>query len=169
MVDSEIVPSASRPHAVDKQRGIKTAQVRAMWQLVQECVRQPGESLASKAIRFDGAARAYQYASQCRTGKRRTLANAARDAHAEGTWEIWEEEHDWGWTVALRYDRNAPRRVYRDDYTEGTRPRVAADFGSIQMGGDAARLKASGDELANREAEQGAWINNPYFVDEITD
>ena len=60
MVDPVIVPSASRPHAVDKQRGIKTAQVRAMWQLVQECVRQPGESLASKAIRFSGAAQAFQ-------------------------------------------------------------------------------------------------------------
>ena len=160
MVDSVIVPSASRPHAVDKQRGIKTATVRAMWQLVQECVRQPGESLASKAIRFSGAAQAHTYASQCRTGKRRTMRNAARDAHAEGTWEIWAEEHDWGWTVALRYDRNAPRRVYRDDLAEGTRPRVAADFGSMHLSGDTARLKASADELANREAEQGAWIND---------
>jgi len=129
MVDSDIVQSATRPHAADKHKGPKTPQVRAMWRLVQECVRKPGESLASKSIRFGTKAKAYTYASQCRTGKCLTLRNAAQDIGAEGTWEVWAEEHDWGWTIGLRYDRNAPRRMYRyDDLSEGARPRVAMDL-----------------------------------------
>ncbi len=99
----EIIPAASTPTGVDRQRGFKTPLTRALWRLVQAAVNKPGDALSSTAVVFNDRRAAVTCASRIRVGRHGTVNNAIEALGAVGKLEVWAEEHHYGHTLGMRF------------------------------------------------------------------
>jgi len=106
MKQSEIVPAATTPKGAVGQRGYQTPQTRALWRLAQAAAKNPGEALASTALKMDDLRAAIQLASKVRRGKVATVEAALKQTNTAGRLEAWAEENFFGHTVAVRFMPN---------------------------------------------------------------